>query len=148
MHLRRSSPVFAGHALPVAHRAATRTAPAPDAGELRIAASLAQHGTLVERGELVVTRTGVVFVPRQAASQHRLVWQRRPLTGTSRSPILTAVRTGNPGRLTCPPTLFIEDADGRTVEFAVLGHAWSPNWSTKNHAARNRAVGALADALT
>jgi len=147
MYLRRSTPVLAGHAVPVAQRPTARTAPAPDAGELRIAASLAQHGTLVERGELVVTGSGVVFVPRQPASAHRLVWQRRPLTGTSRSPILTAVRTGNPGRLTCPPTLYIEDADGRTVEFAVLGHAWSPNRSTKNRAARNRAVDALAAAL-
>jgi hypothetical protein len=57
------------------------------------------------------------------------------------------VHTGAAGRLSCPPTLVVEDADGRTVEFAVLGHVWSPNWSARNKAARDRAVMVLASVL-
>jgi len=115
---------------------------------VRVPAARAADGVLIERGELVVIDDGLVFVPRhRSETALRFTWQRRPVTGTSRSPIVVAVSTGARGRVSCPPTLLIEDAEGRTVEFAILGHAWSRNSSARNIVARDRAVSALASVL-
>jgi hypothetical protein len=117
-------------------------------GEVRIPASRTAAGVLMERGDLVVTNDALVFRPRQgAAPEAEFAWQRRPSAVVGRTTILAAVHTGAAGRLSCPPTLLVEDASGRTIEVAILGHAWSPNRSSRNKAARDRAVSVLASVL-
>jgi hypothetical protein len=118
-------------------------------GEVRIPASRTADGVLMERGDLVVTNDALVFRPRRGgpAAEAELAWQRRPSTLVGRNTILAAVHRGASGRLNCPPTLVVEDASGRTVEFAILGHSWSPNWSARNKAARDRAISVLASVL-
>jgi len=61
---------------------------------------------------------------------------------------ITDVRTGRGATVIRPPTLYIETATGRTIEFGVLRGIGEPNISPRNKSHRDEMVQAIKSVLT